>query len=172
MKKLSILLIAAATLSLTSCGGGKDAPQQDAASQEAAQAAVQDGVKYEGDNYTITYPKGWQETSGFGDMLNAMSADGEMKLIANYQEDGPAISELSTYATNLKAFHQNGKLEEPVFNDKVMTMKAVDEGNVEIHFAVMKEDKKGVIGSLKFPEAKSSDADAILQGILGSIVFK
>lgn len=172
MKKISLLLIAAATFAFTSCGGNKEGATQDPAQEAAAQEAVKDGVNFEGEHYTLTYPKGWQETSAFGDVLNVQSEDGEMKFIANFDDGGPTIAQLGEYATNLKAFHQNGKMEEPVINDKVLTVKAVDEGNVEIHFAIMKEDKVGLIGSIKAPEAKAADAETALKGIMGSVAFK
>lgn len=168
MKKLAMIALAAvATFAATSCGG-----EEKKANDEAAAAAVQDGNKFETEKYSITYPKEWKETSTFQNTINAESADGEMKLIANCDDGGPTIAQLGEYANNLKAFHQSGKVEDPVINDKTMTMKAVDPDKVEIHFAVMKEDKVGVIGSIKCPEAKAGEAETILQGIMNSIQFK
>lgn len=167
MKKF--LLFAAVALAITACGnkGGEAA----AGAEEPAAAAIEDGNKFDGAKFSLVYPKEWKETFASEETINA-SAEGGVDFNATYNDMGPAVAELAIYATNWKGMKQNATVEEPVINDKVLTIKAVEGDNVEMHFVVMKEDKIGVTGSVKFPKDKEAEFEPVVQGIIKSVAFK
>ena len=156
-------------IAFTSCGnkGGEAANGENA---EAAEV-IKDGNKFEGKNFSLVYPKEWKESIASEETINA-SADGDVSFDATYNDMGPAVAELATYATNWKGMKQNAQVEEPVINEKVLTIKAVEGDKEEIHFVVMKEDKIGIAGSLKFPAAKEADFKPLLESIIKSVEFK
>ncbi|MBR6374901.1 MAG: hypothetical protein IKR91_01525 [Alloprevotella sp.] len=46
------------------------------------------------------------------------------------------------------------------------------DGETEIHFVVMKEDRIGISGSLKFKSEKLADYEPVVKSIMNSIKFK
>lgn len=172
MKKFSFFAVFALAALLTVACGSKG---QEATAEGGAEAAeaVQDGNKFEGQNFTLVYPKEWKETFASEGTLNASSEDG-VSLDATYNDMGPAVSELNVYANNWKGMKEasGATVEAPDIEGSVLTIKSVADGKTEMHFVVMKEDKIGVAGSLKFPEGKEADFEPVLQSIIKSVAFK
>ena len=89
MKKLFLIALAAMTMGLVACNGGNNGNTSTSASasnsgeaQNVEQAT--DGITFEGEHYTVTYPKDWKETFATGDVLNQQ----DYKEIGDPQIDG------------------------------------------------------------------------------------
>ncbi|MBR6338699.1 MAG: hypothetical protein IKR63_01015 [Alloprevotella sp.] len=175
MKKLfliSMVLLASSTF--VSCGN-KSADGEQAADSTATAQVAEDGNKFEGKNFSLVYPKDFEETYASDESLNAeCKGEKTCHLDATYNDMGPALSELETYATNWKGMKEaNGcKIVNQDIKDKVLTIKSTKDDETEIHYVVMKEDKIGVAGSLKFKTADEATYEPVLQGIIKSISFK
>lgn len=175
MRKLFLMTLALCSLTLFSCKNDNGQQNGDNnAKDNNTEATAQAGNAFELANFSITLPDGWKDTYKSDGNLNAANEAGDCTLNATYNDSGPTISQLKTYADNLSGMLKNGgeTVDEAKINDKVMTIKSVKDGNVTISYAVMKEDKIGVAGSIKYPEAKAGECEKMTDTILKSITFK
>lgn len=177
-KTLNIMLIAAA-LTFSACGNKNEANAQNSDSTAIEQAAdvIKDGKTFEGDHFTLVYPKELEETFSTGELLNAqLKGDEYCFLDATYNDFGPNLDQLGIYAENLTSMRESSgcKVDKPNIDGKVLTIRIVSEekGRTEIHFVVMKEDRIGISGSLTFDSDKEAKYLPIAQSIVKSIKFK
>lgn len=174
MKKFFFMMLAVSTLALTSCktdNGENKAEGNDNAPENVEAAA---GNAFELANFSVALPDGWKDTYKNDGTLNATNEAGDCKFDATYNDGGPTLDQLKTYADNLAGMKKNAgeTVEDAKIDGKVMTMKSVKDGNVTISYSVMKEDKIGVAGSFQYPEAKAEECEKALDTILKSIKFK
>lgn len=176
MKKAGISIFALATVFAFAACGNK-ASADNAATPETQQAAeaVADGTTFEGKNFSLVYPKELTETYASETTVNAEDkSENYCHLDATFNEMGPALSELSLYANNWVAMKEADgcKLNKPAIDGKVLTIKAVKNDETELHFVVMKEDRIGVAGSLKFKSENDAKYEPVLRSIIASVKFK
>ena len=167
------MAIAAFAMILAACGNKSAAPAEGDNGKDAPATEVK-GTKFEGANFTLTYPEALKETYSSDEMINAGNEDGSIALDATYNDMGPAISELKTYLDNYASvLMKDAKMEDSNIDGKTLTAKFVKEdGSVNMHFVVMKEDKIGVSGSLKCNKDKEEEAKGYVDSIIKSITFK
>lgn len=171
MKKIFVFtLMAAAMLGLSACGNKTGEGNE--GGTEAVETIT--GITYDGAKFSITYPEGWKETWASEETLNASSEDGTVKLDATFNDMGPALSELGTYAENWTGMMENqgSTVEKPKIDGKLLTIRSIKDGEVNYHFVIMKEDKIGIAGSLKYPEAQAAEWDGKVAAIAKSVAFK
>ena len=132
------------------------------------------GTTYEGEKFTLVYPESFKETYKSEEMVNASSEDGAIKLDATFNDMGPTLDQLKVYAENYSGMmkSQGATVEEPNIDGNNLTIKSIKDGEVNMHFVVMKEDKIGVSGSLKYPEDKAGECEPMIKNIMSSIKFK
>lgn len=176
MKKLLFLGLAIAAMTLTSCGK-KDNTGKEKSVEKAEEVKSSDLTTYEGENYSIGYPKTMKETANLrGITINAATEDGSCRFDATYNDHGPAISELEKHAENypymIKSLDKDATIDKANIKGKTLTIKSVSKGEVNMHFVVMKEDKIGISGSLKCKEDKAAEYEKYLKPIMNSIKFK
>ena len=161
MKKSVLMAIAAFAMIFTACGNKSAAPAEGDNDKDAPATEVK-GTKFEGANFALTYPEALKETYSSDEMINAGN------------DMGPAISELKTYLDNYASvLMKDAKMEDSNIDGKTLTAKFVKEdGSVNMHFVVMKEDKIGVSGSLKCNKDKEEEAKGYVDSIIKSITFK
>jgi len=180
MKKKVLLAIAAFAMIFAACGNKNAAPAESEAANEATEAAEAPevevkGTKFEGAKFTLTYPEALKETFASEETLNARNEDSSIALDATFNDMGPAVAELKTYLDNYTSMMKNmdANLEDSKIDGKILTAKYVKEnGDANLHFVVMKEDKIGVSGSLKFSKDKAEEAKGYIDSIIKSIQFK
>ena len=166
MKKLFIMALAA--MAFAACGGGS--------SNSSNVEPLKEGVKFEADNYTVMLPTGMEESFKYGDVLNAKTADGDVKFVINYFTGGPSKSQLKTTGDGLKsmvhAWDQSAVSENPVVDGNMVTLKSKLNGNIRMDYTYLKEDGVGVTGNFEFPESQAADWEGKFLPILKSVVFK
>lgn len=183
MKKKVLLAIAAFAMIFAACGNKNAAPAESEAANEANEATEAaeapevevKGTKFEGAKFTLTYPEALKETFASEETLNARNEDSSIALDATFNDMGPAVAELKTYLDNYTSMMKNmdANLEDSKIDGKILTAKYVKEnGDANLHFVVMKEDKIGVSGSLKFSKDKAEEAKGYIDSIIKSIQFK
>lgn len=193
MRKSILLCFAAVAMMFTACGNNTENNQTETtASNIEAEATANDNTgneatntndgagqeykaaKFEGTHFTLDYPESFKVTYQSTGTFNAKSEDGKVKLDATYNDMGPTIDQLKEYANNYIGMMKNGgsTVEEPKIDGKNLTIKSVKDEIVNMHYVVLKEDEIGVTGSLKYPENKSSECEALLKNIMNSITFK
>lgn len=177
MKKFQLFLFICAALGLSACNGKTDnnTTNESNADNEQVAEALADGNTFEGANFSLVYPKELTETYSSETMFNADDKSGNYCHIdATWNDSGATISQLPEYSKNWKGMKEKDgcTVDEPVINDKILTIKAVKDGKVELHFVVMKEDRLGVTGSLKFDAGKESQYEPVLKSIIASVKFK
>lgn len=167
MKKLFIMALAA--MAFAACGGN-------GGSSSSNVEPLKEGVKFEADNYTVMLPTGMEESFKYGDVLNAKTADGDVKFVINYFTGGPSKSQLKTTGDGLKsmvhAWDQSAVSENPVVDGNMVTLKSKLNGNIRMDYTYLKEDGVGVTGNFEFPESQAADWEGKFLPILKSVVFK
>lgn len=167
MKKLFIMALAA--MAFAACGGN-------GGSSSSNVEPLKEGVKFEADNYTVMLPTGMEESFKYGDVLNAKTADGDVKFVINYFTGGPTKSQLKTTGDGLKsmvhAWDQSAVSENPVVDGNMVTLKSKLNGNIRMDYTYLKEDGVGVTGNFEFPESQAADWEGKFLPILKSVVFK
>ena len=175
MKKLFFLGLALAAMTLTSCGK-KDATGEAKSEEKTEETTPANFTVSESEKFSIAYPDIMKETLNRGNVVNASSEDGSCRIDATFNDHGPAISELNKYAENypymIKSLDKDATIEKANIQGNVLTIKSISEGEVNLHFVVMKEDKIGIAGSLKCKEDKISEYEKYLKPIMNSIKFK
>lgn len=174
MKSICLTIFAAALAMTVSACGNK---VQTTEAPQTAQAAdtIKDGTTYEGKNYSLVYPKELKETYADEEIINAEDqSDNYCHLDATYNDYGPTLDQLKLYATNWVGMKEaeGCSVDKPAIDGKNITIKAVKDGETEIHFVVMKEDRIGISGSLKFKSEKLADYEPVVKSIMNSIKFK
>ena len=166
MKKFFIMALAA--MAFAACGGN--------GGSSSKVEPLKDGVTFDCDNYTVMLPTGMEESFKSGDILNAKTADGDVKFVINYFTGGPTKSQLKTTGDGLKsmvhAWDQSAVSEDPVVDGNMVTLKSKLNGNIRMDFTYLKEDKAGVTGNFEFPESQAADWEGKFLPILKAIVFK
>ena len=109
MKNLFLIALAAMTMGLVACNGGNNGNTSTSTSASASNSGeaqnveqATDGITFEGEHYTVTYPKDWKETFATGDVLNAKSADDAISLSINFDETGPSVDQLKETTKRLE----------------------------------------------------------------------
>ena len=174
MKKNFLMAVAAFAMILAACGNKSAAPAEGENDKDAPETEVK-GTKFEGAKFTLVYPEALKETFASEETLNARNEDSSIALDATYNDMGPAVAELKTYLDNYTSMMKNmdATLEDSKIDGKTLTAKFVKEnGDANLHFCVMKEDKIGVAGSLKFSKEKAEEAKGYIDSIIKSIEFK
>lgn len=191
MKKM-IMPLVAALMAATACTGindntandnqgngeATDQTEQTATPQTPGTTATADplaeAVTFEADHFTITYPATMKQTYASRGTVNAKAEDGSCKLDATYNDMGPKLDQLKTYAGNYVGMMKNGgsTVDEPKIDGKMITIRSVKDDEVNLHFVVMKEDEIGVSGSLKCNKDKETECQQVLQAMMSSITFK
>ena len=180
MKKLFLIALAAMTMGLVACNGGNNGNTSTSASannsgeaQNVEQAT--DGITFECEHYTVTYPKDWKETFATGDVLNAKSADDAISLSINFDETGPSVDQLKETGANVKLLNQQDYKEigDPqIDGNKLVVRRVTNEGEIDFSYLLVIEGTKGVMGSVKAPADKEADAEKALNSILASVKMK
>ena len=180
MKKLFLIALAAMTMGLVACNGGNNGNTSTSArasnkgeAQNVEQAT--DGITFEGEHYTVTYPKDWKETFATGDVLNAKSADDAISLSINFDETGPSVDQLKETGANVKLLNQQDYKEigDPqIDGNKLVVRRVTNEGEIDFSYLLVIEGTKGVMGSVKAPADKEADAEKALNSILASVKMK
>jgi|GEM_PF-2822125 len=180
MKKLFLISLAALSMGLLACTGGNGnntSTSASATSSGEAQNVEQatDGITFEGEHYTVTYPKDWKETFATGDVLNAKSADDAISLSINFDETGPSVDQLKETGANVKLLNQQDYKEigDPqIDGNKLVVRRVTNEGEIDFSYLLVIEGTKGVMGSVKAPADKEADAEKALNSILASVKMK
>lgn len=165
----------ATMFALSSCGNKAVADNVKAEENAEAEKIADDGTTFDGKNFSLVYPKEFAETYSSDDVVNAEDkSGGDCKLDATYNDMGPTLSELKIYAENWTAMKKadDCNVEKPVIDGKVLTIKSVEDDETEIHFVVMKEDRIGIAGSLKFKSEDEAKYEPVVRSIIKSIKFK
>lgn len=173
MKKLFLMFsLVVMALTFAACPSGTTS-EGDKPATDGDQTEVK-GTVVDLANFSVTLPEGWKEGYKSETNLNAANEAGDVDFSATYNDMGPTLDQLKTYGDNLVAMvkGQGETPEEPKIDDKVLTLKSVKDGKINISYAVMKEDKIGVAGSIKFPEAKAAECEPIVDQLLKGIAFK
>ncbi|MBP5390857.1 MAG: hypothetical protein J6Y40_02090 [Bacteroidales bacterium] len=161
--------MALAAMAFAACGGN-------GGSSSSNVEPLKEGVKFEADNYTVMLPTGMEESFKYGDVLNAKTADGDVKFVINYFTGGPSKSQLKTTGDGLKsmvhAWDQSAVSENPVVDGNMVTLKSKLNGNIRMDYTYLKEDGVGVTGNFEFPESQAADWEGKFLPILKSVVFK
>lgn len=176
MKKLFLIAAVALSMSLVACSGGnKDNSSSESTESAQSVEEIKDGNTYEGKSYTISYPKDWKETFSSEDVLNVKSADESMAFSINFDAEGPAVDELKEQADFGKKVNRDQYKEvgEPKIEDNFMTLRRVNnEGEVELSYTKVLEGTKCIMGSIKCPTDKETEAEKILMSIIASVKIK
>ena len=176
MKKLFVFAIAALSMSLVACSGGKkdnSASESSEATQSVAE--IKDGNTYEGKSYTVTYPKDWKESFSSEDILNVKSADDAMLFSINFGESGPTVDQLKQTGDNMKIVNKSDYKEigEPKINDNLLILRRVtNDGEVELSYVKVLDGTKGIMGNIKAPADKEAEAEKALMSMLASVKMK
>ncbi|MCR5151702.1 MAG: hypothetical protein K6A98_00935 [Prevotella sp.] len=180
MKKTFLMIFAAAamTMSLAACGGGKGDAQannegENNGENTEATSESKGGTTFQGDNFTITYPDIMKESFSTKTIINAQADDSSCRLDATYSDFGCRVEELKQYGDNYIGMMKNQGFtcEDPKLDGKTLIVKSTKDGEVNMHFNVMKEDKIGVTGSFTYKEDKPELAK-YFDEIIKSITFK
>ena len=174
MKKIFFMMLAVCSLTFMSCKTDNGENKAEGADSQENTEQVANGTVIECANFTVALPEGWKDTYKSDTNVNASNEEGDCTFNATYNDGGPTIDQLKTYADNLAGMKKNegGTVDEPKIDGKVMTMKSVKDGKVTMSYATMKEDKIAVAGSFEYPEAKAAEAEKLFNTVLKSITFK
>lgn len=170
MKKLFVMLMAVAALTIVSCDKGNKGG-------EAAQAAQEEfkGQVFEGASFTMQYPEWMKTTFTSDDIINAEdTVEHNMKLVTGFSDFPCKPEDFKKYAENMgfNPMYKEYKFDEPVIEDNIMTFKGVLGEDAETFFVVYMGEKAGVAGSFKYPVAKAAEIEKVIMPVVKSIKSK
>ena len=167
MKKLFLMLMAVAALTIVSCDKGNKGGESSQAAQEEFKGQV-----FEGANFTMQYPE-WMKTTFTSDnIMNAAdTVDRDMKMDATFSDFPCKPEDFKKYAENMgvNPMYKDYKFEEPVIDGDIMTFKGVKDEEAMTIFVDYLGEKAGVAGSFKYPVAKAAEVEKVIMPVIKSI---
>ena len=167
MKKLFLMLMAVAALTIVSCDKGKGG--------DAAQEENFKGQVFEGAKYTMQYPEWMKTTYTNDDLINAAdTTDSNVRMDAMFSDTPCTPEDFKKYAENFAAMPKDVDYtyEDPVIEDNIMTFKGVGAEEAQTCFVVYLGEKAGVAGSFKYPVAKAAEVEKVIMPVVKSIQLK